>query len=111
MPAACKKLLQFQLGCALRVCNYGVRFECTERVNGIAEAKLVAFVCLQKRSDDHVCQQTTRRERLMSALYVRLKKRLFGICIRFHEKLPFLDLDLLFTKTQLSSDITSKVQI
>ena len=48
----------------------------------------------------------TRRERSKSALYLRLKKRRFEICVgRFHEKL----LRLLVTKTQYSWDLTSKV--
>ena len=53
-------------------------------------------------------QQTweARRERLKSALYLRLKKRKFEIYVRrFHEKLLFSDLRLLLTKTQYSSDI------
>ena len=49
---------------------------------------------------------------LNSALYPSLKNRNFEICVgRFHEKLLFSDLRLLFTKTQYSSDITSKVRI
>ena len=48
---------------------------------------------------------------LTSALYLRLKKRRFEICVgRFHEKL-YSNLRLLLTKTQYSSDITSKVRI
>ena len=52
-------------------------------------------------------QQTweARRERLKSALYLRLKKRRFEIYVgRLHEKLLFSDLRLLLTKTQYSSD-------
>ena len=48
----------------------------------------------------------------MSALYLKLKKRKFEISVgSFHEKLLFWDLRLLLTKTQYSSDITSKIQI
>ena len=55
----------------------------------------------------------TRRERLKSALYLRLKKRkVFKISVgRFHEKLLFLKLRLLSTKMQYTSDITLKVRI
>ena len=56
----------------------------------------------------------TRRERLNSALHLRLKKRSFEICVGcFHEKLLFSDLRLrlLLTKAQYISVITSKVRI
>ena len=54
----------------------------------------------------------TKRERLKSALYLRLKKRRFEICEgRFHERLLFSDLRLLLTKTQCISGITSKFRI
>ena len=55
----------------------------------------------------YAAEMNSRRERLKSALYLRLKKRFFFKCVgHFHEKLPFSNLSLLLTKTQCSSDIT-----
>ena len=56
-------------------------------------------------------KRITRRELLKSALNLRLKKRRFEICVRFHEKLLLSDLRLLLLKKQYSSDVTSKVRI
>ena len=71
----------------------------------------LTFATTRKLSFQTVCRHLTRRERLKSALYLRLKNAVFEICVSFHEKLLFSDLRLLLTKAQYSSDKTSKVRL
>ena len=54
-------------------------------------------------------KNVARRERLKSALYIRINKRSCKKSVgRFREKLLFSKLRLLLTKAQYSSDITSE---
>ena len=74
------------------------------------------YVCALSVPDlliwETVTVRKTRRERLNSALYLRLEKGSFKICVgRFHEKLLFSILRLLFSKTRYTTDITSKIRI
>ena len=78
-----------------------------QRIALLRRAKL-SFIQLNIKMSDIF----TRRERLKSAPYLRLKKRRFETCVgSFHEKLLFPDLRLLLAKKLYSSDITSKVRI
>ena len=64
---------------------------------------LTVFCDSKQEAVDFLIKNETRRKRLKSALYLRLKKHRLEICI-----VLFPELRLLFTK---NSDITSKVRL